>query len=215
MLNPAVVVDVEDKFNNLVATDQSTVVLALSSGPFGSGSNTVSVSAVDGIATFSGLTVDQVGGYSVSATDGTLDPTGPSNSFTISPAAASQIAYAREPSNAVAGAAIAPAVKVEVEDQYNNLIVSDSSTVTLTLSSGSFEGGSNMATAVVSNGVATFGPLTIDLAGKYTASATDGTLTGTGEARTSQSLPQRQARLSFRSNLRIRPRERQSVRLWS
>ena len=52
--------------------------------------------------------------------------------------------------------------------------------MTLTLSAGTFEGGSSTATAAAVNGVATFGSLTIDAAGKYTVSATDGALTGTG-----------------------------------
>ena len=57
------------------------------------------------------------------------------------------------------------------------MVTSDSSTVTLTLSSGTFASGSSTATATASNGVATFSGLVIDTAGSYTLTATDGSLT--------------------------------------
>ena len=66
-----------------------------------------------------------------------------------------------------------------MEDANNNVVAGDSSTVTLTLSSGTFAGGSNTATAVASGGVATFSDLSIDQAGTgYTLSASDGSLSG-------------------------------------
>ena len=69
---------------------------------------------------------------------------------------------------------------VKVEDAFNNVVTTDSSAVTLTLSSGTFEGGSSMATAAAASGVATFSGLKITVPGSYTLSATDGTLTSPG-----------------------------------
>jgi hypothetical protein len=57
-------------------------------------------------------------------------------------------------------------------------VTSDTSTVTLTLSSGTFASGSNTVSAAAVNGVATFGNLVINAAGTYTLTASDGTLTG-------------------------------------
>src|SRR5439155_83711 len=85
--------------------------------------------------------------------------------------AASKVVFGQQPTNATAGVAISPAVTVKVEDQFNNVVTTDSSTVTLTLSTGTFEGGSNTATAAVSSGLATFSTLKIDVAGSYTVSA--------------------------------------------
>ena len=50
---------VEDQFGNIVTTDSSTVTISLASGPggFATGS-TISVAAVNGIATFSNLVLN-------------------------------------------------------------------------------------------------------------------------------------------------------------
>jgi hypothetical protein len=96
---------------------------------------------------------------------------------TVTPAGASQLAFAQQPSIATAGQAIGPAVTVDLEDAYGNMVSSNSSTVTVTLSSSAFAGGSATATAAASGGVATFSALMIDKAGSYTLTATDGSLT--------------------------------------
>ena len=126
-------------------------------------------------------TLSTAGTQSITATDtATTTITGSQAGITVNPAAAAKLVFGQKPSDATAGVAISPAVTVMVEDQFNNLVTGDGSTVTLTLSAGTFEGGSSTAAASAVNGVATFGSLKIDAAGKYTVSATDGTLTGTG-----------------------------------
>ena len=90
---------------------------------------------------------------------------------------ASKVVFTTQPSNVVVGASISPAVQVSVEDANGNVVTGDTSTVTLTLSSGTFASGSNTATAVASGGVATFGSLSINNAGTgYTLTAADGSL---------------------------------------
>src|SRR5262249_7256960 len=155
-ISPAVTVKVEDQFGNVVTSNSSTVTLTLSSGTFEGGSTTATATASSGVATFSNLKIDTAGSYTLSGTDGALTGSGASNSFTISPAAASKVVFGQQPTNATAGVAISPAVTVKVEDTFNNVVTSNSSTVTLTLSSGTFEGGSTTATAAASSGVATF-----------------------------------------------------------
>ncbi len=102
-----------------------------------------------------------------------LGSTDTSHSLTISPDAACKVVFEQQPTNSIAGAAINPAVTVEVEDQYGNLVTTSGSTVTLALSIGALESGSRAVTAVASSGVATFSDLKIDLAGTYALSATD------------------------------------------
>ena len=126
-------------------------------------------------------TLKTAGTQSITVTDTATDTiTGSQAAITVNPAAATKLVFGQKPSDATAGVAISPAVTVMVEDQFNNLVVGDGSTVTLTLTAGSFEGGSSTAATAAASGVATFGSLIIDTAGKYTVSATDGTLTGTG-----------------------------------
>jgi hypothetical protein len=175
-LAPAVTVAVEDPSGNVVTSDNSTVTLTLSSGTFANGSTTATATAVNGVATFSSLMINKTGSYKLTASDGTLT-TATSGSVVISAAAASQLVYRQAPpATGTAGAAFS--VKVAVADQFGNVVTSDTSTVTLALSSGTFSTGSNTATAVASSGIATFS-LVINTAGTYSLAASDASLTGT------------------------------------
>ena len=89
-----------------------------------------------------------------------------------------RLAFIQSPTAAAAGSAISPAVTVGIEDQYGNIVSSNSSTVTLTIAGAVFAGGSSTARAVAAGGVATFTNLVIDAAGSYTVVASDGSLPG-------------------------------------
>jgi hypothetical protein len=176
-ISPAVTVAIEDINGNTVLVDTSTVTLTLSSGTFAGGANTAMASAVNGIATFSGLVINSAGTYSLAATDATL--TGAtSNTFAITASAATKLAFLQQPTNANTGATISPAVTVAVENASGGTVTGNASTVTLTLSGGTFASGSKTSTANAVNGVATFSGLVINTAGTYTMAASDGTLTG-------------------------------------
>jgi hypothetical protein len=123
-----------------------------------------------GVHTFS-ATLKTAGAQSITVTDLIFGTTGTQTGINVTPGAAKLLAFARPPSTATAGQAISPAVVVDVEDAYGNLVTGDSSTVTVTLSSGTFAGGSNTASVQASGGVATFSALTIDKAGSYTLTA--------------------------------------------
>ena len=127
----------------------------------------------------------------------TLASPPPSDTFTISPAGAHQLAFSQQPTDAIAGADISPAVTVDVQDQFGNTVTSDTSTVTLTLAGGTFAGGSRTAMATASGGVATFANLVIDAAGTYTLSASDGTLVSTPSSGTFTTSPAAAHQLAF------------------
>ena len=76
-----------------------------------------------------------------------------------------------------AGVADSPSITVEVEDQFGNLVTTDSSTVTLAVASGpgSLNG---TVTVAASGGIATFGNVKLNTAGNYTLTASDGALNG-------------------------------------
>lgn len=86
-ISPPVTVAVEDENGNVVATDNSFVSLSVDSGPTGAtlGGST-SVQAVNGIATFSNLTLLDAGTYTLSASDNDLNPA-TSAQFTVASAA--------------------------------------------------------------------------------------------------------------------------------
>ena len=54
---------------------------------------------------------------------------------------------------------------VAVQDAFGNVVAGDTSTVTITLSSGVFSSGSKTATAPVVNGVAKFSSIAINTVG--------------------------------------------------
>src|SRR5262249_31680941 len=146
---------VQDAFGNTVTGNTSTVTLTLSSGTFAGGSSTVSVAAVSGVATFSGLGSKAGGSYTLTASDGALTRA-TSRSFLCRAAAAGKAGTAQQPSNATTGTTISPAVTVAVQDALGNTVTGNTSTVTLTLSSGTFAGGSSTVSATAVSGVATF-----------------------------------------------------------
>jgi hypothetical protein len=128
-----------------------------------------------GVHPFS-ATLITAGTQSITVTDVIFGTTGTETGINVTPAAASVLVFGQQPRNTAAGQAISPAVTVKVEDMYGNLVSSDSSTVTMTLSSGTFASGSTTASAAASGGVATFSALTIDTAGYYTLTVGDGSL---------------------------------------
>ena len=171
VLAPAVPVKIEDLFGNLITTDNSDqVTVAVATGPGGfAGGTTATVTASGGIALFSNLVLDTAGSYTLSesATSGLSGPV--SGSFTITAAAVNQLAFAVQPANTTAGAALAPAVTVKIEDQFGNLVTSDNSDqVTLAATGpGSFTGASTV-TVTANAGIAAFSNLHLNIAGSYT-----------------------------------------------
>ena len=86
------------------------------------------MAAVNGVATFSNLSIDKAGsGYVLTASDGTLSSAA-SNSFNIHFGAAAKLAFGQQPTSATAGANISPAVTVFVLDATGNNVTSDTST---------------------------------------------------------------------------------------
>ena len=169
----AVTVNVEDSGGNVVANDSSSVTVALTNSAGAVLGGTLTEPAVNGIATFTGLTVSATGTYTLTATDGLLS-SAVSGSFTIAPA--QQLAFTQQPNSASVGLAIFPPVAVSVENSTGGVVASDTSSVTLALtnSAGAVLGGTLTEAAV--NGVATFGDITVSAPGTYTLTATDGTL---------------------------------------
>ncbi|BCU78627.1 hypothetical protein llg_33420 [Luteolibacter sp. LG18] len=176
---PAVTVQIQDTFGNLT-TSTANVTVAIGTNP-GSGtlSGTATVAAVSGVATFSNLSIDKIGtGYTLTgASSGLTGAT--SGTFNITPAAPNKLAFLQQPSNAVAGVAIAPAVTVQIQDTFGNLTTS---TANVTVAIGTNPGSgtlSGTATVAAVAGTATFSNLSIDKAGTgYTLTGASAGLTG-------------------------------------
>ncbi len=179
-LAPAVQVSVQDAFGNTVGTATTAVVIAIATNAGGATlSGTASRTAVNGLATFSDLSLDKAGtGYTIAATASSLAGA-TSATFNITTAVATGLAFTVQPSTTVAGKTIAPAVQVAVQDQFGNAITSATPVITLAVGTNPAGGtlaGTTSKSAV--NGVATFSDLTIAKAGSgYTLTAATAGLT--------------------------------------
>ncbi len=135
---------------------------------------------VNGIASFPNISLDKTGtGYTIRAgVTGLIPDT--SAAFNITPGAANKLVFGVQPSNAVAGVAIAPAVTVRVLDVNDNLV---NSTAPVTLAISTNPGGATLTgggpIAAVA-GTATFPALSLNRSGVgYVLTATSGSLTAT------------------------------------
>src|SRR5258706_332114 len=174
VITPAMQVAIQDGYGNTVTSATSAVTVAIGANPGGgtlSGPQTVN--AVNGVASFAGLSIDKAGsGYMLMASSGPLT-SATSVSFTVTPATATTLVFTVQPSTTAAGHTSTPAVQVTIEDALGNTVTTSTSTITLAIgtnpASGTLSGTTAVATA---NGVGTFSNWSIDTPGTgYTLTA--------------------------------------------
>jgi hypothetical protein len=108
----------------------------------------------------------QVGTYTITATGGSF--TGSSFAITVTPAAAAKLSFGTPPVTTATGVTL-PAVTVQVQDQFGNLITTDNTdkvNLGVAIGPGGFKSGSTTS-AIVVGGVATFTNLTLVTPGTY------------------------------------------------
>src|SRR5947208_7958495 len=119
--SPAVQVAVQDAQGNTVTTATTNISVAIGTNPAsGTLAGTKTVAAVNGVATFSTLSLTLVGtGYTLTATATGL--TGATSSaFNISAGPAAKVVFTVQPSNAAGGATNAPEVQGTAKDAEGN-----------------------------------------------------------------------------------------------
>jgi N-acetylneuraminic acid mutarotase len=172
-----------DQNNNIDASANAVVNLML--GPASNGgtlSGALAMSAVNGIATFPGLSVNVPGaGYVLTAgssfNGAFLSAASPL--FTVTAGAASKLVFTTQSTNAVDGSAMSNVV-VTVEDSGGNIVTTSSAAISLAIGNNAGPGGtlSGVLTRNANSGVATFTGLSIDIAGTgYTLTAESTALT--------------------------------------
>ena len=88
--------------------------------------------------------------------------------------AASQLVWLQSPTSGIVGSQVSPQPEIAVEDANNNIVSSDFSSVTLSISSGPAGGTlSNTCSGVESYGVVPFGDCSLSVAGTYVLKASD------------------------------------------
>ena len=160
---PAVEVAIQDASANTVttATDAVTVIIGTNGGG-GTLSGTTTVNAVNGVATFSDLSLDNAGvGYTLEASATGLS-SATSDAFDVIFVAA-QLAFMTQPVQTDGDQAIAPAIQVAIQDAFGTTGTTATDAVTVVIGTNA-GGGTLSGTTTVNavNGVATFSDLSID-----------------------------------------------------
>ncbi|HEU5049296.1 MAG TPA: Ig-like domain-containing protein, partial [Gemmatimonadales bacterium] len=179
-------VQIEDANGNPVSAAGRAITAEIASGPGGAtliGVPTVATNS-SGLAIFTNLGITgPAGSYTLNFTG--VDLTGTTSApVTLTAGAASRLAFTVQPSNATAGAAIAPAVRVTVQDALGQTVTGATNAITVSI--GSNPGGGTLSGTTTVNavsGVATFSTLAINRSGSnYTLNASAAGLTGTTSA---------------------------------
>ncbi len=166
----ASVVAIEDQNGNVVIGDDSEVTLTLTGGP-GDVNTILTAQAQNGIAVFSEAAPDLLGSYTLEATDGS-DPAAKAT-FAVVPAETETLKFIQQPTDTVAGQAVAPAITVQAMDQFGNLVAGDN--INLNVLNGSDPTPFlTLSAKTDDNGIATFSGLSLTTAGTYTLIASDG-----------------------------------------
>ncbi len=192
------VVTFEDGSGATVTAATATVTLSIRAGTGAVGAvlTCAPVSAVNGVATFSGCAIDKAAsGYTLTATSDTLS--NPSAAFDVTVGPPARASFIQQPTSIVAGAPFAMAPTVAVTDAGANVVTTSADAIGLSVVSGvgtgplACTGGETAAppTAppgyklVATTGIAAFAGCTIDVASSATyqlvSEATDGTSAGT------------------------------------
>ena len=126
-------VTVRDNFGNVVTGSTATITIALANNSTGATlSGTLTGTPTAGVVSLSGIYINTEGtGYTIAASSGGLT-TATSSAFNILPKIGYQIAFTREPANALAGATISPNILVSIEDTYGNVVTGATDSITIT-----------------------------------------------------------------------------------
>jgi hypothetical protein len=168
VINPAVVVQTQDRFGNATPAAAAIVDVTLQGSSGGAPLHgTTSEAPVNGASTFADLVATTAGqGYRLrAAASHAIGAT--SVAFDVRPAAPDHLLFTQQPTNTAAWRVITPAVVVQVQDRFGNVAPTPGTTVGMTMLSRS--GGASLHGATgepAVNGSATFADLMADTSGQ-------------------------------------------------
>ena len=180
-INAVPQVAVQDVNGQTVTTSTAAITIAIGTNPGGGTlSGTLTQNAVNGVATFAGLSIDKVGtGYTLAATSAGL--TGAtSDTFNIIPGDATKLVFTAQPEGPYEVNHTINAVPVvTVRDAHDNTVTDSAAAINMAI--GTNPGGGTLAGTTprnAVNGEATFNDLSINAVGDgYTLQATSAGLT--------------------------------------
>ncbi|HUI10520.1 MAG TPA: invasin domain 3-containing protein [Bacteroidota bacterium] len=170
------VIYVEDASGNVVTTSGASVTAARATGT-GALQGTLTVNAVNGIATFANLSYNVAETMTITFTSGTLTAA-TTGSIVVAPSLPAKVVLIQQPSSATAGVAIAPPITAQIQDAFSNPVTTGGAQITASLTTGTgVLSGTVIQTTAAGTGIATFGNLSINLTGSKNLTFSSGTLT--------------------------------------
>ena len=170
-------VTAENMQGSVVSSYSGTATIAIGNNPGGGTlGGTVVVLVNNGVAVFSGLSLNKAGnGYTLTVSGGTL-ASATTNAITVTPGAATQLLITTQPP-ATTTAGIGFGVTVTAEDAQGNIDTNFSGSETVALAS-SLGGGTlgGTLTVAAAGGISAFSGLNLNKVGSYTLAVTSGTL---------------------------------------
>lgn len=169
------VVEIQDSGGSRVVTSATVAVsIAMNGGIFMPGTlfGTTTLATVNGRATFSGLSIDKIGTYTLKVTSVGL-ATSTTSTFTITTGVPYRLVFHTEPENGIAGIPLNPQLVVRVQDEGGNHVSNNANTAVLLSVASGPEGIASIEQnpAYTFAGFATFSGLVLHAAGCYTLQA--------------------------------------------
>ncbi len=172
------VVTARDADGNTATSYSGTVTLTVNSGPAGGALSGCTSSLRSGVTTFSGCRLDRAGTYTLRASDGTLSVV--SSNITVNVGSTAALVFTTQPGGAVDDTAFTQQPVLTAVDAGGNTVTSYSSTITLSIVSGTGTSGASISncSSTRTNGVTAFRNCLINRRGTgYVLRASDGSRT--------------------------------------
>jgi len=154
-INPYPILELRDRFGNKVTDDDSRTIEAEAVEGNGLLNGTKSITPTNGIIEFSDLNIQQTDTTALS-----FQSTGLSNvssdEIEIYPANPRDLSYVVQPSNTITGGTISPPVKLQLLDEYGNIVESKNESITISQANNSGNISGSLTASTNSEGVASF-----------------------------------------------------------
>jgi len=175
-------ITVQDTDGNTITSSSASITLSIGNNPGGGAlSGTVTRSAVNGVVSFPGLSIDMAGeGYTLRAASAGL-ASAESNSFNIVAGPATQLGFITSPADSYVNQHLAPFPQVAVQDAYGNTVTGSAASITIGIKPGTGNPAATLLGTTTVNavgGVASFAVQIDTVGANYQLSASSGALTG-------------------------------------
>ncbi len=170
-------ISARDQAGNVARSFTGTVSLSANGGGILATGGGATLAFTNGVLAAHTVSFTNTGDFSLTVRNSAGFETGTSNTFRVAAGAPGQIVFVQQPTNSVAGAGIAPAMTVQLQDALGNIVNQANVQITMDILSGTGVLSGTKIRPTNTSGIATFANLSIDSAGTKQLRARSGVLT--------------------------------------